>query len=91
MSLCCSHISGGLLLQINRYDNLIRRLVSLQSAGHMCDDTSRQGVRRGEAPAGVPATTKIHLEIQRRREGSLCHGRVQNTGKETKCSDVVSS
>lgn len=48
-------------------------------------------VRRKENPTGVSATTKIHLEIQRHLEGSLCHGRVQNTGKERKCSYVVSS
>lgn len=48
-------------------------------------------VRRGEAPTGVSATTEIHLEIQRQLEGSLCHGRVQNTGKETKFYYVVSS
>ena len=48
-------------------------------------------VRRVEAPTGVSASTKIHLEIQRQLEGSLCHGRVQNIGKETKCSYGVSS
>lgn len=49
------------------------------------------GGKKGEAPTGVYATAEIHLEIQRQLEGSLCHGRVQNTGKETKCSYVVSS
>lgn len=48
-------------------------------------------VRRGETPTGVSASTKIHLEIQRQLEGSLCHGRVQHTGNETKFSYVVSS
>jgi hypothetical protein len=64
----------------------------LYSLLDICVTTQADGeVRRGEAPTGVSASTKIHLEIERQLEGSLCHGRVQNTGKERKCSCVVSS
>jgi len=64
----------------------------LYSLLDICVTTQADGeVRRGDTPTGVSASTKIHLEIERQLEGSLCHGRVQNKGKERKCSYVVSS
>jgi len=64
----------------------------LYSLLDICVTTQADGeVSRGVTPTGVSATTKFHLEIQRQLEGSLCHGKVQTTGKETQCSDVVSS
>jgi hypothetical protein len=62
--------------------SLLDKCVTTQAGG---------GGKKGEALTGVSATAEIHLEIQRQLEGSLCHGRVQNTGKGTKCSYVVSS
>jgi len=84
-------------LYLVAFSGLIDTTISLEglflySLLDICVTTQADGeVRRVEAPTGVSASTKIHLEIQRQLEGSLCHGRVQNIGKETKCSYGVSS
>jgi hypothetical protein len=79
------------------FPRLIDMTISLEdlflySLLDICVTTQADGeVRRGDSLTGVSASTKIHLEIERQLEGSLCHGRVQNKGKERKCSYVVQS